>query len=234
MFGKDSESKALVAATPMELIAQAVKHDLDPDKLEKLMDLQDRWVANNAKRDYGAALAGFQADCPSISCTKEVTGSKGFKYKYAPLDAIQTLIRPHLKAWGLAVTFSTKMDAEGYLTAFCKVSHISGHSELSEFTCPVDREMAVNDSQRQGSVNSYAKRYALGNALNLAFEREDDDGAKGGSKPIDAEQAANITALISEVGADKTKFLEYVGSKNIESIAASKYNYCVTELERKR
>ena len=89
MFGKKPESKALVPATPMELIAQAVKSDLDPDKLEKLMDLQERWVANQAKRDYGGALVGFQGDCPVIPCTKEVTGQKGFKYKYAPLDRIR-------------------------------------------------------------------------------------------------------------------------------------------------
>ena len=234
MLGKKSGSKALVVATPMELLAEAVHKDMDPDKLEKLMTLQERWIANEAKRDYGAALAGFQADCPSIPCTREVTGARGFSYKYAPLDAIQELIRPHLSEWGLSVTFSTKMHTDGYLTAFCRVLQISGHSEVSEFTCPVDKDMAVNDSQRQGSVNSYAKRYALGNALNLTFEREDDDGESGSNKPVDAEQAANIEALVSEVGADRARFLQWAGASVIANILASKYDECVIELERKR
>ena len=235
MFGKDSESKAIVQSTPMDLIAVAIEKDLDPDKLEKLMILQERWVATQASQAFGVAMSEFQGNCPVIPCSKEVTGQRGFSYKYSPLDKTQKLIQPFLTAQGLSVTYSTKIHSDGYLTAFCKVSHIAGHFEISEFTCPVDKDMAVNDSQRQGSVNSYAKRYALANALNLVFEREDDDGAGGGNKKvITEEQVANIEALITEVAADLARLLKWQGVDSIEAILLSDYRDIVAELESRR
>ena len=229
------QSKAIVQSTPMDLIAVAIEKNLDPDKLEKLMILQERWVATQASQAFGVAMSEFQGNCPVIPCSKEVKGKKGFTYKYSPLDKTQVLIQPFLTAQGLSVTYSTKIHSDGYLTAFCKVSHIAGHFEISEFTCPVDKDMAVNDSQRQGSVNSYAKRYALANALNLVFEREDDDGAGGGNKKvITEEQVANIEALISEVSADLAGLLKWQGVDSIETILLSDYRDVVAELESRR
>ena len=233
MFGKEP-SKEIAIATPMELISEAIRKDLDPDKLEKLMTLQERWVANQAKQSYRAALAGFQGDCPLIPCTKKVKGRKGFFYSYAPLDKIQQLVKPFLKEWGLSITFSTKLHSDGYITAFCTVSHINGHSEVSEFTCPVDPDMDVNNSQKMGSANSYAKRYALGNALNLAFEREDDDGNSAVDAFITEDQVANIEALLTEVSADQSAMLEWIGAESIETIRAEKYKEVITELEGRR
>ena len=234
MFGDKSESKAIVQSTPMELIAIAIQKDLDPDKLEKLMTLQERWVASQAREAFGVAMAEFQGECPVIPCTKVVKGSGGFTYKYAPLDQTQVLIQPFLTTHGLSVTYSTKMHSDGYLTAFCKVSHIAGHFEISEFTCPADKEMRVNDSQRQGSVNSYAKRYALSNALNLVFDREDDDGVGGGSKVITEEQVAKIDKLITEVSADKAGLLKWKGADSVEAILLSDYRDVIAELESRR
>ena len=229
------QSKAIVKSTPMDLIAIAIEKGLDPDKLEKLMILQERWVATQASQAFGVAMSEFQGNCPVIPCSKEVKGKKGFTYKYSPLDKTQKLIQPFLTAQGLSVTYSTKIHSDGYLTAFCKVSHVAGHFEISEFTCPVDKDMAVNDSQRQGSVNSYAKRYALANALNLVFEREDDDGAGGGNKHvITEEQVANIEALITEVAADLARLLKWQGVDSIEAILLSDYRDIVAALESRR
>ena len=46
------ESTAVVAITPMQMIAQAVAQGADIDKLQKLMDLQERWEANEARKAY--------------------------------------------------------------------------------------------------------------------------------------------------------------------------------------
>ena len=43
--------------TPMSILAKAVEMGADVDKLTKLMDLQERWERNEAKKAFDAALA---------------------------------------------------------------------------------------------------------------------------------------------------------------------------------
>ena len=225
----EKKDAPLQPATPMDLLGLAVEKGLDVAALEKLMDLQERWQAGQAKAAFDAAMAGFQANCPTMKKTR-----KADRYNYAPLDEILRTIRPILEQHGLSVTFDTEISSEGILSAVCKVAHIQGHSETSRFTCPVDRNMKVNDSQKQGSANSYAKRYALKNALNLVESDEDDDGFAGGTAFIDKEQIANIEALITEIGASRAGFLKWAGVRNIANIPADKYQTCISVLEKKR
>lgn len=216
-------------ATPMDLLSMAVERDLDVDKLRQLMDLQDRWQAGQSKAAFDAAIAAFQSECPTIKKTKQAD-----RYKYAPLDTVLKTIRPILDRNGLSVRFDTEITTEGVLSAICKVSHVEGHSEHSRFSCPVDAQMKVNDAQKQGSANTYAKRYALKNALNLVESDEDDDGYVGGMIFITDEQIANLEAMISEVGADKAGFMKWAQVKNLANIPGHRYKNCIQVLELKR
>ena len=83
---------------------------------------------------------------------------------------------------GLSVVFNTSMK-DAVITAYCTVQHIEGHSVTSEFSAPVDAAMKVNDTQKAGSANSYAKRYALCNALNLVGSEFDDDAFSAAQQP---------------------------------------------------
>jgi len=83
----------------------------------------------------------------------------------------------------------------------CMVSHAGGHTDDSYFACPIEASMAggANASQRTASANSFAKRYAIMNALNIAGSDYDDDdaqilGAEPEAIPEDAteEQLATI------------------------------------------
>lgn len=232
----DSEAKTDVvvaepaAMNPMQIIQQvASAPDLDVNKLEKLMDLQERWEARQAVHSFNEALAAFQGACPRIAKTR----AGNHNIKYAPLDEIMATIQPHLSANGLSVRFSTSMEASGLIKAVCTVSHIAGHSESSEIMIPVDDKMAANSSQKMGSANSYAKRYALSNALNLAFI-EDDTDAENLYETLSDDQVVNIWALLEEVGADRKAFLKWAKSDSVENIAAAKYSRCVKELEKRR
>jgi len=160
----------VVQQSPMTIIAAAVDKGIGADELGKLMDLQDRYEANQARRAFTSAMADFQARCPTILKSKRAD-----RYNYAPLDEILRTIRPHLEQCGLSVRFNTSTDGST-IKAVCHISHRDGHTETSEFSAPVDPAMKVNDTQKAGSANSYAKRYALCNALNLVGSEFDDDG----------------------------------------------------------
>lgn len=216
--------------TPMQLIAQVVENpNFDVDKLDKLMSLQERWEDRQAERQYNEALAAFQRECPKIGRTKK----GNHNIKYAPLDGIMETIQPHLSEHGLSVRFSTSWESAGYLTATCTVSHVSGHSKESTITIPVDDQMAANSSQKMGSANSYAKRYALSNALNLAFAETDTDGTDL-SKKITTDQATVITDLIAEIKlpeARKKAFLKWAKAKSVEEMPVAVYDDAVRYLQ---
>ena len=78
----------LTVTQPQQLLQIAVEKGAELDKLERLMDLQERWQANEAQKAFNEALAGFQRDCPKIEKTK--TGYNDVKY--ADLDDISTAI----------------------------------------------------------------------------------------------------------------------------------------------
>ena len=53
--------------TPAYMLQHAVANGADLDRLERLMDLQLRWEAEQAKRAFYAALADFKLDRRSSS-----------------------------------------------------------------------------------------------------------------------------------------------------------------------
>jgi len=179
------------ATTPMHLLQAAVANNVDAAQLEKLMDLHERWEAGQARKAFAGAMAHFQANCPTILKSK-----KADRYNYAPLDEILRTIRPHLDSAGLSVVFNTSMK-DGLVTAYCTVTHRDGHSVTSEFSAPVDPAMKVNETQRAGSANIYAKRYALCNALNLVGSEFDDDAFSAGQpqQAIEMATAEQLAAI---------------------------------------
>jgi hypothetical protein len=182
--------ESLPATNPMEMLGAAIDRGMSVADLGPLMDLVERHEANQARKAFAAAMAEFQAACPIIKKTgvAEVRTKSGGKwtYPYPKFNEIMRTIQPHLNAAGLSVRFNTETEG-AVITSACTVTHVGGHSEVSYFAAPVDEQMRVNDTQKMGSANSYAKRYNVGNALNLAFE-DDDDGASAGPAPLDDEQ----------------------------------------------
>lgn len=214
--------------TPMEILASAMEKGIDADQLSKLMDLQERHEAKEAKREFENAMADFQAKCPTIAKSKRAD-----RYNYAPLDTVLRTIRPHMERCGLSVRFSTFMTGDSVITAVCTVSHRSGHSETSEFAATIDSQMKVNNTQKIGSANSYAKRYALMNALNLVGSDEDDDGYMAGEQLITDEQIVELNDFIDASGADRDKFLKFYGVEIIDQLPESKFKPALIALKLK-
>jgi hypothetical protein len=48
--------------TPAALILQAVQSNTDLDKLKGLLELQERWEANEARKAYHQAMSDFKAE----------------------------------------------------------------------------------------------------------------------------------------------------------------------------
>ena len=158
-----------------KLIMTAIEKNLPVDTMERLLAMRRELQAEDSRDQFFRALSLFQSKCPIIPKDR-TAGSGNFTYRYAPLDTIIKHIGPLLNDCGLSFSFDTE-DSEKDKTTICTVHHIAGHSEKSRFKVPIDAAARMNDTQKQGSAGTYAKRYALCNALGILTGYEDDDGA---------------------------------------------------------
>ncbi|MDW7973455.1 MAG: ERF family protein [Thermodesulfovibrio sp.] len=160
------------------LFAKAVETG-NIEVVERLMAVRRELRSERARQEFMEAVKGFQAEVKPITMDCVVKNKDGtVRYKYASLKQILKEIQPLLDKWGLSISFDTIPGDKNTLTIKCILSHISGHSEVREFTIPVDTSQHMSDIQRWGSTLTYAKRYALVSTLNLIAE-EDIDGLNG-------------------------------------------------------
>jgi hypothetical protein len=199
-----------------DLIALAINTDLDIEKLEKLMEMKEREENKTAFAAFVIAISNFQAECPTVKKTGTVTDKNGRGlYTYPKFDTIMNTIRPHLKKNGLSVRFNSDI-SDGQVKIRCMVSHVGGHTDESFFSCPIEANMTggANASQRTASANSFAKRYAMMNALNIAgSDFGDDDGQLLGAKEpemITTKQAANLRDRVAAIEGDETFFCNWL------------------------
>ena len=85
--------------SPMAMMTMAISQGADLSQLEKMMDLQIRWEANEAKKAYVKAMAAFKADPPKIEKDRKVSYNKT-NYSHASLGNVTEKINSGLGAHG--------------------------------------------------------------------------------------------------------------------------------------
>lgn len=237
MSGKDLEVKKQ-SDIQIALMNVMQNKDIDPDRLEKFLDLQIKMEDRQAKRSFSEALAGFQGDCPIIKKIKKIDFSAGsgnkVKYNYSPLDEIVYVIKPHLKTWGLSFSFNIKKSDQDH-ELLTTVRHSAGYSEeTSYFFPPLHDDKRMNQSQRAKSAITYAKRAALENALGLVTAEEDDDARRALDLPITEEQIKQIESLIKSTKTETSKFLEFIKAEKLEDLSEFEAKRAIHALTQKR
>ncbi len=160
--------------TPSNLLAQAIEKGLGIEQLSKLMDLQERWEANQARKNFFEAFTMFQSNCPDLRKTKLVAFNQT-SYKFTPLSEITRQIAPALEKAKLSFRWEIQ-DTEKELKVTFLVSHIDGHTEKTTMTANPDTSGNKNAIQARGSAITYLQRYTLIGGLGLSTADSDTDG----------------------------------------------------------
>lgn len=240
---KEPESSVVTTkASAQGLIEMAITQGADIDKLERLMQLQERYDAKNAKSSYLQAVSMFQTRCPVITTKKQ-----GHGYKYAPLGDIISQIKDLLFECGLSYRFEQQQ--EGSITRVkCVISHIEGHSECLTMEGGPDNQMSKQgkqvktDIQATGSTSTYLRRYTLTGALGIVTADEDSDGRVESSKKIehcDSAQVIKINELLVETGTDENTFGGFINSRlginigHFAQLTKEQADFAIKQLESK-
>lgn len=147
----------------------------------QLLDAVPAW--NHGTQEGGVnpgaaweAVAKIQDAVQRIEADSEADTGQ-YTYRYLSFEALQTALRPHFEAADVMVVQSSQpCPYPGDIDVRTRFRHKSGG--WVEFGLIMPRGV---DGQKAGGIFTYAKRYALGAALNIAIGKDDD--ARAASPP---------------------------------------------------
>lgn len=216
-------------ATPMSLIAASIERGVDPEKLGKLYELQERWEANEARKAYAAAMTAAQGEMRPVvrGRTNQQQGSK-----YAALEDIHDTIKPIWLKHGF--TLSSGSDQSPYPEHYrvtCDCLHEGGHITHHVLDGPADDKGikgGPNKTPIQGvtSTVTYLRRSLAIMIFDITLVGTDHDGQR--AVPLCThEQAVQIQEWIDSTDTNPQRFLEWAGVESVFKLPASKYQQAI-------
>lgn len=222
------------SASPAQLIQMAVSSGADLEKLEKLLELQERWEKNEARKAYNKAMAEFKANPPKIDKDRKVgysTAKGKVGYSHASLYNVVEKITSELSKYGLSASWRTEQN--GKIKVICRISHSLGHYEETSIEADADNSGSKNPIQAIGSTISYLERYSILALTGLATYEQDTDGIVE-NKKLDENKIEILEKLIKETGVELSKFLNFMGVESIEDIPENEFSKAKIALEAKK
>ncbi len=193
------------STSPANLLQVAIERGASLEMVEKLMELQIKFEANEARKAYVDDMAKFKQNPPTIGKDKEVgyTNKDGTftGYKHASIGNVTNAIVASLAEHGFAHRWDTDQIEGGQIVVTCIITHRLGHSEKTALQSSRDDSGKKNNIQQMASTITYLQRYTLLAATGLAtHDQVDDDGA--GSEKTKEFQVENFIAEMTKFTKD--------------------------------
>lgn len=213
--------EAMPVTTPMTMLEKAVSSGASLEMVEKLMALQERWEANQARKAFDEAIAAAKAEIKPV--VRNATGHNS--KRYADFAAIASAIDPVISRHGLSYRFRTNQTDKIAVT--CILSHKAGHYEETTLCGPADSSGNKNPIQSIGSTLTYLQRYSLVQALGLAASNDDDGKSAATGESITEDQADQIIEALETHSKDRAKFLKWAKVERVQDIPAANFKACI-------
>lgn len=202
------QQRSMAAVTPGDLLLHALNSGADLDRLERLMEMKERYEQGEARKAYVSDMAQFKLNPPQIVKDKLV----GYKnkdgsvtgYTHATLGNVTGAIVEGLARHGFSHRWDTEQQGQ-QVTVTCILTHRMGHSERTTLTAGKDDSGKKNAIQQMASAVTYLQRYTLLAATGLATQDENDDDGELAAARADmpAPGSAKHKALIGAVAFGK-------------------------------
>ncbi len=204
--------------TVIEKVAQ--NPEVDVEKLQQMLDMQERIMDKNAEAAFNQAMVKAMSEIPSFAET-----TNGHKFKYATFESINAVVKPILAKHGLFMSFTTDFK-EGGVMVTAVITHKDGHAKQSTGLYPFDTSGSKNDIQAVGSSISYGKRYQQNALLNITTHGEDDDGFASQQK-IGKDEIAQLNKGLIQIDQRSDGLCKYIEVDKLSDIPMDKYSEAV-------
>lgn len=229
------QSSDPVTATIQMIERAAMNPDVDIDKMERLMSMQERMMDRNAETQFNQAMSIAQSEVGFINTDLE-NGQTHSRYaSYAQMDRA---LRPVYTRHGFALSFNTDpVEKEEMVRVVCYVTHKAGHTRTYSIDMPADGKGAkggavMSTTHATGAASSYGMRYLLKLIFNVAIGEDDTDG---NPEPeiqrtyITEDQINGLDSKIREHDVNMKGFLSWMKKElkinSIETIPDNFYEY---------
>ncbi len=225
--------------TPMAMIDRAIASGAGVETLERLMALQERFEASEARKAYDAAMHAAQAEMRPVAADASNPQTKS---RYASYEALDSAIRPIYTNHGFSLSFDTADGAPAdHVRIVCEVA-CHGHRAHKHIDMPADGKGAkggdvMTKTHAMGSAVSYGRRYLLGMIFNITIAKDDDGNAAARPSPpklIDAEQFSYVRELIEKTGSDEAKLLAWLKAEDLHTLTQPQYQVAIAALKKKQ
>lgn len=218
-----AENKSL-----LDIVARAAMDpNVDPQKMNALLDIQERIMNKQAEIEFNKALIRAQKNMPRVKKDGELKNKAGQTVaKYMRFEDIDDKIRVVYEAEGFSIVDSQKENENGTVTIFTTVIHEAGHSMTVQITVPKDKENGLKTAlQAAVSTVSVGRRINICNIFRIVGTDEACGDGASNIPFITADQASEIMNLINETGTDTRKMLETMtkGAVSISEIIRTDY-----------
>ena len=167
---------AVEQITPQSLIQLAMSDQVDPAKLQALMDFAERYQAAQAKNAFNEAFSAFKKEAIRIVKNVDVKDGPLKGKKYADLFGVTDVLIPILSKHGLTHSWKLSKDEPQWMEVTCTLRHDKGHSESVSMGSAPDTGPGRNAIQARMSSVSYLERYTLLAVTGTAAAGTDNDG----------------------------------------------------------
>jgi len=208
----------------LEMIERVIMNpDVTIEKLQTLLEMQERVVTRSAQQSFAASLSEMQVELPRIAEAGKGHGT----IKYALLEDINDQLRPILYKHGFAVTFRVSCEV-GAINVRVVLSHRDGHSEETTIPLMADTSGSKSGVQAVGSAISYGKRYGICAMLNISTG-DDNDGAKP-VETISGVQAGVIKSLLLQADVTEEQFCKSARIASVGQLQPERYDSALTKI----
>jgi ERF superfamily len=221
------------ATSLLQVIERAARDpSIDIDKMERLLQMQERIVSRQAQVAYADALARLQPRLPRIGERGEIKNNAGgVQSRYALWEDIVEKIVPVMAEEGFSLSFRISMP-DKLICVTGVLTHKMGHREETTLPLPADTSGSKNAVQAVASSVSYGKRYTASALLNLRTGELDDDAQS--MNPITDAQVTIIRGLLKEADANEAEFLKFWKLEALSEIRVFNFKVIVEMLEKRK
>ena len=230
---------ATVAPSPIEMMQAMIKNGMkegDVAAFEKLAELQWKFEARDAEKEFNAAFERFQDEKPVIVASTPIK-NRGAYEKYEDImqkDGIEKLLTKN----GFTVSYDQSATADR-VTVTGTLAHRGGHKISKSYSTRC--KPADNFTQADSMATTTAKRNCLCLLLNIVIRQdalmdEDNDATLLGNPNefVTPAQADELERRVKETNSNVSAFLKFAGgAESFGKILASKYDELDSSLRRK-
>lgn len=196
---------------PLVGAAMAQGQSLDPETLSKLLDVQQRYEAAEAKKAYTAAMVGLKNDLPTVLARDQLVKFKDVKYTHTSLAHAVEKVVPILTCHGFSHSWIPRT-ADRKVEVTCRLTHSEGHSEECTLDSEPDKSGMKSGPQAIASTITLLQRYSLLALLGIATaDMKEPDADRDTSAEVNPDRNLNAVAKLAKLGIKRELAEKHVG-----------------------